>query len=249
MKIICSERGWAGFASRSLSYQIDNGVLTVTVENQYVKPATTTTYSVSLDSIKSASDFDSHASFNLLPAEDQAEAAARVPFNLYAQTVAGRTSSKLFADIYGANPLLSLLIPLIGSDQSEWQICFNVINANVIQLQPGDTLEIASSIDHVRAGLPVVAFNQAQASVALDGYVDLPFKIVDASGQPWAGSGEADVYLSATGGALSRNKIRTINKAGSVRLFAHNVLQGEQIVVKAGFKYYVNTGSVQCSVQ
>lgn len=249
MKIICSERGWAGFASRSLSYQIDAGVLTVAAENQYVKPAVTMTYSFSLDAIKSARDFDSHASFNLLPADEHAEAAARVPFNLYAQTVAGRTSSKVFADLYGANPLMSVLVPLIGSDQNEWQLCFNVIKADVIQLRPGDTLEVVSSIDQVRAALPVVMFDQAQANVNLDGYVDLPFKIVDAAGQPWAGSGEADVYVTTTGGALASSKIRTVNKAGAVRLFAHNVLQGEQITVKAGFKYYVNTGSIQCSVQ
>jgi len=249
MKIICAERGWAGFASKSLSYSLNGDSLLVTAENQYVKPSVAVEYSISMSAISGSKDFDSHASFNVLPGDEQVASANSVPFNMYAQTVAGRTTSAVFASVYRANPMMSVLVPLIGSDASEWQLCFNVIDRNVIQLQSGDTLEVVDSIDTVRHSLPVVKFEQSAVNVPDGGHTDLTFKIVGPDGLAWGGSGEADVYLSATGGALSSTKIRTTNKTGSVRLFAVNTVAGEKITVKAGFKYYVNTGSVECSVQ
>jgi len=234
------------FAAHRIVYSLDGTVVTLQARHLHQETNEPPAFAIAFDleTLRGLHDFDSHASINVLPWQ------SAQPFNLYAHTVGSKATGPLFAALNNANPICSILVPLESSPVSDWSIGFNVQEAGHLTLRHNEQGTQTPGLDVLRnEALPIVKFDIGEASVSKGGYIDLPFSIRTVDGLPYTGMGEATVFLESSGGALSNTRVRTNERQGVVRFFAQNVLPGDRIKVKAGFKYFVGTDSVLVDVK
>lgn len=211
---------------------------------------------LNLETLKQRPDFGDHALFMLYDEESfGADKVGTGLFssisNLYAMTLYGKTDAGTYHKIVTqCYPLLGIYIPFAESPIDEWSLVLRVnpdamitASENLV-MEPGITMPTTGEA----IVFPVVRFKDSSGIVSPDGNIDIEFYLETALGIPIINH-DAEVYLEATGGTLTKRRVKTANGIGVVRFHATGLVVGDNIKVKCGFKYFSGTDDFMISVQ
>jgi hypothetical protein len=84
------------------------------------------------------------------------------------------------------------------------------------------------------------------STIAADGQATITIQLEDASEQLI--ERQATVYLEAVSGVLPRTRVTTIEGAAAVPVFATGLSPGEQVRIKAGWKYFPGMDDITLEV-
>lgn len=216
----------------------------------------TRTRTLSLSSLRNRPDFGDHAMFLLYDTASAggqrvSDEVVNTVSNLYAMTYASKIEAsnyhRLITQIF---PLCAIYVPLASLPFERWAIAVRVNENAQVTTSSNLTVKRGVTIPVIGESIifPTVQFDVPLVNVASDGAIDISFHLADPAGNQVL-SGEADVYLEATGGTLVQNRVRTVGGRGTVSFRPNGLTPGATVKVKCGFKHFSGTDDCMVSVQ
>lgn len=172
-------------------------------------------------------------------------------FSLFVATMPARLAATDFATMSQQSLVLGINVPFADADDDELFLTVNMnhrCNEDDIVVAGELNLEwsqAASSGTHRTLLLPHLRLSAPQ-TIAADGQATISIRLEDAAEQSI--KRQATVYLEAVSGVLPRARIATNQGLATVPVFATGLSPGDQIRVKAGWKYFPGVDDVTLEV-
>jgi hypothetical protein len=172
-------------------------------------------------------------------------------FSLFVATLPARLAATEFATMSQQSLILGINVPFADATDDE---LFLTVNMNQrcrdadISLDGDLDLEwsqAASSGTHRTLLLPHLRLS-APSTIAANGQATITIQLEDAAEQPI--ERQATVYLEAVSGVLPRARVTTIQGTAAVPVFATGLSPGEQVRIKAGWKYFPGVDDITIEV-
>ncbi len=172
-------------------------------------------------------------------------------FSLFVATLPARLAATEFATMSQQSLILGINVPFADATDDE---LFLTVNMNQqcsdadIALDGDLDLEwsqAASSGTHRTLLLPHLRLS-APSTIAADGQATITIQLEDAAEQLI--ERQATVYLEAVSGVLPRVRVTTTQGTAAVPVFATGLSPGEQVRIKAGWKYFPGVDDITIEV-
>lgn len=172
-------------------------------------------------------------------------------FSLFVATLPARLAATEFATMSQQSLILGINVPFADATDDE---LFLTVNMNQrcrdadISVDSDLALEwsqAASSGTYRTLLLPHLRLS-APSTIAADGQAMITIQLENAAEQPI--ERQATVYLEAVSGVLPRARVTTIQGTAAVPVFATGLSPGEQVRIKAGWKYFPGVDDISLEV-
>ena len=172
-------------------------------------------------------------------------------FSLFVSTLPARLDATEFATTSKQSLLVGINVPFSDADDDE---LFLTVNMN--QRCSDDDVAVTGELDlewsqaassgtHRTLLLPHLRLS-APSTIAANGQATITIQLEDAAEQPI--ERQATVYLEAVSGVLPRARVTTIQGTAAVPVFATGLSPGEQVRIKAGWKYFPGVDDISLEV-
>lgn len=156
--------------------------------------------------------------------------------NIFVSTYVGRRSVRAAVSESGINAAIRILVPskhITSMRQCKWMIC--MASADSL-LQTDDSVEELANADDFtgKQFLPVVT---GPSTIPVESEASFAVQLQSSEGDEI--SLPADIYVEATSGILNRARVALTDSGfGSFMVSARGLQAGDQIKIKAGFRYF-----------
>jgi hypothetical protein len=172
-------------------------------------------------------------------------------FSLFVATMPARLAATEFATMSQQSLVIGINVPFADATDDE---LFLTVNMNQrcsdtdIELDGDLSLEwsqAASSGAHRTLLLPHLRLS-APPTIAADGQATITIQLEDVAEEPI--QRQATIYLEAVSGVLPRARVTTLQGVATVPVFATGMSPGDQVRIKAGWKYFPGVDDVTIEV-
>jgi hypothetical protein len=172
-------------------------------------------------------------------------------FSLFVATLPARLAATEFATMSQQSLVIGINVPFADATDDE---LFLTVNMNQrcsdtdIELDGDLSLEwsqAASSGTHRTLLLPHLRLS-APPTIAADGQATITIQLEDVAEEPI--QRQATIYLEAVSGVLPRARVTTLQGVATVAVFATGMFPGDQVRIKAGWKYFPGVDDVTLEV-